>query len=119
MTPAALTLARDGAPAATAPALATWTAIVARVAPAAASASLDMVAKLLDADTDVPPGILQESIVRLGLFLVNTEGVLGYSAFETDATKIAQYSEFHGSAVRRSGVSGLLGPWVVPVAGVI
>ena len=119
MTPAALTLARDGSTDATAATMALWAVIVDRVAVSYAGAALDLVAGLVGEDTDVPAATLREAVVRLGLYLRNTEVLLGRATLKTEDIEFAPLSEFHGGPLRKSGVHALLGPWVTPVVGVI
>lgn len=119
MTPGALVRARDGSGMASAAATALWVAITERVGEDYAGAALDLVGAHVGQDADIPDAVLREAVVRLGLFLSQSEAVLGFSALETEDTKLAAISEFHGSATRRAGIAGLLGPWVQPVAGVI
>lgn len=131
MTPASLTLARNGSGMASAAALTLWasivgreadpdanppvTAIAERVGAVYAASALDLIAVHVGASTDIPDAALRESVVRCGLFLSNTEPLAGFSEVEGVKTQ----SEYFGSALRRSGVMGLLLPWTVKRAGAI
>ena len=119
MTPASLILARQGSGTASAAAVTLWAGIVERVAAKYADAALDLVSKHVGSATEVPDGVLRESVVRLAMFMSNTETTLGFSSFGDDDTKVDLRSEYHGAALRRSGVQGLLIPWVVKRAGSI
>ena len=126
MTPGALVLARDGDANATAAATALWTAIEGRVGEAYAGAALDLIGQHVGTDTEVPDSVLRESVVRVGLFLRNTEGPasqgMGLTSFKSPGEHGGEWgyqSEFHGSALRRSGVMGLLSPWRTKRAGAI
>ena len=129
MTPGALILARDGGADATAAATALWASIVGdgnadpvipeRVGAVYAGAAVDLIGVHVGSDTDVPDAVLRESVSRLGMFLSNTEVTLGWVAFEEADTKLDVMSEFHGAALRRSGVMGLLLPWTAKRAGAI
>ena len=119
MTPGALVRARDGSGMASTAATALWGAITERVGEDYAGAALDMIGQHVGGDTDVPDAVLREAVVRLGLYFDHTEILLGRATLKTDDTELAPLSEYHGSAFRKSGVMGLLGPWATPVAGVI
>ena len=126
MTPAQLIAARDGSGNASASALALWAAVTARenVEAAHAGAAVDLIGKHVGATTDMPDAVLREAVVRLALFLHNTEGPagmgLGLSEFQPgEDTGFRWPSEFHGAALRRSGVMGLLLPWTAKRAGAI
>ena len=134
MTPASLAMARDGSGNAAAAAVAIWASIVGdagavpsipeRVGATYAAAALDMIGKLVGSSTDVPDALLGESVVRLAAYLDNTLGPnesfgVGLKSFKTEDVEFEYLTEFHGSALRKSGVAGLLGPWVTPVAGAI
>ena len=119
MTPGALVRARDGSGMASAAATALWVAIAERVGEDYAGAALDLVGAHLGQDADIPDAVLREAVVRLAIFLHNTEMLLGWATLKTDDSELAPLSEFHGAALRKSGVMGLLAPWVQPTAGVI
>ncbi len=119
MTAAALILARDGDADATAAATALWSSVVARVAEGSASAALDLTGQHVGGTTDVPDAVLREAVVRLALYLRNTEVTQGRASLKTGDYEFAPLSEFHGGPLRKAGVAALLAPWVTPVAGVI
>ena len=71
---------------------------------------------------DIPDYVLREATVRLAFYLKNTQPVAGLSRVEGSSPiggAVQLTSEFHGGAVRRSGVMGLLSPWREKRAGVI
>ena len=115
MTPAQLIAARDGEGNAAAAAVALWAAVTARVAEAQAAAALDMIGQHVGGETDVADAVLRAAVVRLAMYLVNTEALGGL--VEVDEVKVQ--SEFHGAALRRSGVMGLVLPWTAKRAGAI
>ena len=140
MTPAQLIVARDGSGNAAAAALALWRSVVgwdgdghpndavtarANVETEHAGAALDMIGQHVGTSTDVPDAVLREAVVRLAIFLHNTEGPrgrgLGLSEFKLGSAGLEWgfQTEFLGSALRRSGVMGLLIPWTAKRAGAI
>ncbi|MYA43130.1 MAG: hypothetical protein F4087_12265 [Gemmatimonadetes bacterium] len=136
MTPASLILARNGSGTASAAAVALWasivgreanpdaeppvTAIAARVAARYAGAALDLIGQHVATATDVPDAVLREAVVRLGMFLRNTESTMGRASLKVgESVELVAMSEYHGAALRRSGVMGLLLPWTKKRAGAI
>ena len=130
MTPAQLIAARDGAGNAAAAARTLWKSIVGdpdavppmpdRVEAEYAAASLDLIGQHVGRATEVPDAVLREAVTRLGLYLSLTEATTPFKSLKVgDGSEFELLSEFHGSALRRSGVMGLLGPWATPTAGVI
>ena len=120
MTPTQLIAARDGAGNAAQAATDLWAEIVPGLAPGRrAGAALDLIAKHIGASTDVPDNVLREAVVRLAAFLKNTGAAGGLVELQTGTATMKWQSEFHGSALRRSGVMSLLLPWTVKRAGAI
>ncbi|MDE2974565.1 MAG: hypothetical protein OXU64_07590 [Gemmatimonadota bacterium] len=132
MTPAALTLAREGDASAVAAATALWRSIVGHgtegqpgyVAPAVADvsragAALDMVGQHVGAETDVPDDTLREAVVRTGSYLLNSAPLLGYHAALGEGLPEGDPRVGGYSALRRSGAMSLLAPYRVRRAGAI
>ena len=96
-----------------------WTAITGRVDAQYAGAALDQVSAMVGPEVNVPDHTMREAVVRLALTIRNTLGPgeafgVGYASVKTDIVGFeAQYtSEFMGSVVARSGIKGLLAPWI-------
>ena len=127
MTTEALKLARDGDADATAAALRLWAGIGRDLGGQAerwrvAGAALDMIGVHVGDTVDIPDYALRESVGRLGHYLRNTSSAAGLASVEAASPlggSVSYLSEFHGSAIRKSGVMGLLAPWRVHRAGVI
>lgn len=129
MTPASLILARNGSGTASAAAKALWDGIVGAAKPLDAdyaSPALDLIAKHVGTATDVPDAVLREAVVRLGFFLRNTMGPsgagspgVGFKGFKVGELEWEYTTEYHGAALRKSGVMGLLIPWTAKRAGAI
>ena len=129
MTPAALVLARDANPDATAAAAALWKAIVGdsaadpvipeRVKAVHAGAALDLVSAHVGADTDVPDDSLREAVVRTGSYLAHSRPLLGFAGSLGDGLPDGDPRTGGYSALRRSGAMALLTPYTVKRAGAI
>lgn len=118
MTPASLTLARDGDAAATDTASALWTAITERVAAGYAGTALDLIGQHVGSTTDVPDAVLREAVTRAGLYLVNTEVAIGRREMEIGSIRVLPTSTA-ANPLRLSGAMSLLLPWTGKRAGAV
>lgn len=134
MTPASLTLARNGSGSASAAAVALWasivgrdanpdaeppvTAIAARVDAVYAGAVLDLIGQHVGTSTDVPDAVLREAVVRAGLYVANTETAIGRREIDAGAIKLVPTSAA-ANPLRMSGAMTLLLPWTAKRAGAI
>ena len=132
MTPAELTLARDGDAAASAAAVTLWRSIVGfgvkggadyvkrLVSPEKAGAALDEASVYVGSATDVPHFTLGEAVFRCGSYLQRSGALLGFhGAMGSEGVPDADPARGGYSALRRSGAMALLEPYRVHRAGVV
>ena len=131
MTPAELTLARDGDAGASAGAVTLWQSIIGHgdvgdlgyvkrlVRPAQAGAALDEASAYVGSATDLPYFTLGEAVFRTGSYLQRSGALLGFHASIGEGLPGGDPTRGGFSALRRSGAMSLLQPWKIHRAGVI
>ena len=132
MTPAELTLARDGDAGASAGAVTLWQSIIGHgdvgdlgyvkrlVRPAQAGAALDEASAYVGSATDLPYFTLGEAVFRTGSYLQRSGALLGFhGGMGSEGVPDADPARGGFSALRRSGAMALLEPWKIHRAGVI